>query len=192
MKKIPTLYLRDPATKLRYVKNEVHPDCQWVIDGEGVPTYKWDGTAVKIDDSLRMWKRREVKKGKPAPDGFVEETHDTVTGKRTGWVPVYTDDPSSRWHWEAYHGTYTGDLRPGTYELIGPKIQGNPHGAVEHMLIPHGQHQLDGVPTAFDALAAWLHDPTADHGIDHGFEGVVWWHPDGRMAKIKVKDFPQP
>ena len=24
-----------------------------------------------------------------------------------------------------------------------------------------------------------------------GLEGVVWHHPDGRMAKIKVTDFPR-
>ncbi len=44
MKKIPTLFIRDPENP-RYVTEEVHPDCQWVTRGEGVPTRKYDGTS---------------------------------------------------------------------------------------------------------------------------------------------------
>lgn len=48
MKKIPTVFVRDPETNLKHVRDEVHPDCQWVLDGEGVPTRKWDGTCVRV------------------------------------------------------------------------------------------------------------------------------------------------
>ena len=24
-----------------------------------------------------------------------------------------------------------------------------------------------------------------------GWEGIVWHHPDGRMAKLKVRDYPE-
>ena len=34
MKKIPTLFKRDPVNR-SLVTREVNPDCQWVIDGEG-------------------------------------------------------------------------------------------------------------------------------------------------------------
>lgn len=190
MKKIPTLYERDPDTRRRYVRPVVHPDCQWVIDGEGIATYKWDGTAVLIDDHYQPWKRREVKAGKPIPEGFREETHDLTTNKRTGWVPLDPDDKSNRWHLEALadHLTPAGsvELAPGTYELVGPKVQGNPHGIAAHELIRHGEQQMGEVPTGFDALRDWLHDIA-----DPGFEGIVWHHPDGRMAKIKAKDFPR-
>ena len=37
-------------------------------------------------------------------------------------------------------------------------------------------------PRTFDALRAFL----ADHD---DIEGIVWHHPDGRMVKIKGKDF---
>ena len=193
MKKIPTLYQRDPATNLKHVLNEPHPDCLWVLAGEGTPTYKWDGTAVLIDDHYQPWKRREVKAGKPIPDGFREETHDLTTNKRTGWIPLDPDDKSNRWHFEALTGHLTPagsvELAPGTYELIGPKVQGNPHGFRDHMLMPHGAGPDLSPPTSFDELGQWLHAVDTNMA-PAGFEGIVWHHPDGRMAKIKVRDFP--
>ena len=47
MKKISTLFKKDP-TNLGRVINEVNPENQWVFDGEGVPTRKYDGTATAI------------------------------------------------------------------------------------------------------------------------------------------------
>ncbi len=191
MKKIPTLYLRDEATNRRYVCNELHPDCQWVIAGEGVASYKWDGTGVLIDDHYQPWKRREGKPGKTPPQGFRQEGEtDPETGKLVGWVPLYPFESENKWHAEALadHMTPSGsiELAPGTYELVGPKILSNPHRWSHHDLIPHGARQLYAVPTGFDDLGPWLHARTED-----GFEGIVWHHPDGRMAKIKAKDFPK-
>jgi hypothetical protein len=189
MWKIPTIYQRDPATKLRHVKNERHPDCGWVFAGEGTPTYKWNGTAVLIDSDNAVWKRREIKKGRSAPDRFRQEGEaDPVTGKRVGWVLCDRDDPADQWHWEAYDKA-ASELAPGTYELIGPKVQGNPHGIGDHVLMPHGDGPDLDPPTDFDALGAWLHQDNTNTA-QPGFEGIVWHHPDGRMAKIKARDFP--
>lgn len=69
----------------------------------------------------------------------------------------------------------------GTYELCGPKVQGNPLNLPRHTLIRHGSTELPDVPRDFDGLKAFLKD------FPH--EGVVWHHPDGRMVKIKRKDF---
>ena len=204
MKKIPTIYERDPETNLRHVMDERHPDCGWVFDGEGVPTYKWDGTAVKVsavDGSV--WKRREVKAGREAPHTFEQEGEvDPVTGKRVGWVLADFDAPEDRWLAEAFENA-GNDLAPGTYELVGPKVQGNPHEFEAHRLLRHGQlpfgqnlsasDPLSAPPTEFTALGRWLHDlADANLNASRGFEGVVWHHPDGRMAKIKVRDFPKP
>lgn len=187
MKKIPTLYVRDPETKLQYVKNEIHPDCQWVVDGEGTATYKHDGTAVMIDGE-GVWQRREIKAGKPTPHTFRQEgLEDPNTGKRVGWVLADLEgDPANKWLAEAVAAE--SDLPDGTYELVGPKVQGNPHGYEHHLLVRHGSRtDISPVPTQFDDLAQFLH---AARAMDPGFEGVVWHHPDGRMAKIKVRDFP--
>lgn len=204
MQKIPTIYQRDPATNLKHVMNEPHPDCGWVFDGEGEPTYKWDGTAVQLRSdghTVKMWKRREVKADTEPPAHWrpaaVPDVPDPNTGKRVGWVPCDRNDPADRWHFKALDDV--GSWEPGTYELVGPKVQGNPHDFDEHMLIPHGGI-VGEVPTEFSHLAAYLHDVAGGMLIEDedgapypfGFEGIVWHHPDGRMAKIKVRDFPDP
>lgn len=48
MQKIPTVYLRGRQNMAR-VTDDVNPACQWVSDGEGVPTRKWDGTCILIE-----------------------------------------------------------------------------------------------------------------------------------------------
>ena len=47
MKKMTTLFKKDP-NDLGRVINEVNPENQWVIDGEGIATRKFDGTACAI------------------------------------------------------------------------------------------------------------------------------------------------
>ena len=84
MKKIPTVFRRDPDD-MRHVTSEVHPDCQWVLDGEGTPTRKYDGTCVMFDGT-RWWARREVKPGKTAPNGFeaISASSSAVVRRITG------------------------------------------------------------------------------------------------------------
>ena len=69
MKKIPTLYQRDPDDR-RFVTTDVTPGCEWVLAGEGTPTRKFDGTCTMRDDAGRWWARREVKPGKTPPTGW--------------------------------------------------------------------------------------------------------------------------
>ena len=66
MNKIPTVFQRNENDR-RYVTREVNPECQWVLDGEGVPTRKFDGTCVRLADDGSWWARREVKPGKEPP-----------------------------------------------------------------------------------------------------------------------------
>jgi len=177
MRKIPTLFERDWFGDRSRVTREVNPDALWVIDGEGVPTVKWDGTAVMIDESGGYWKRYEVKKGKTPPGGFLPaDDPDPNTGKQQGWVRVDPNDPADKWHMEAWDR-----YEPGTYELVGPKVQGNPHDLDQHMLKPHGFKKCKDDPRTFDDVAMFLRF--------HPFEGIVWHHPDGRMVKVKARDF---
>lgn len=179
MRKIPTLFKRDPATNLRYVRDEPHRDCLWVLAGEGVATRKYDGTCCLVRDG-RLFRRHELKPNKTAPANFEPVQVDELTGKTVGWVPV-GDGPEDRWHREAFHG----DERDGTYELLGPKIQGNPEQIHVHTLLPHRLAQeLLYVPRDFAGLRDYLTGAFP-------YEGVVWRHPDGRMAKLKKRDFPQ-
>jgi hypothetical protein len=118
MKKISSLFRRDDDGKLT---TEFHPDALWVVNGEGFPTRKWDGTAVRIFDGI-LWARYDAKNGKPLPPNFVPcQAPDPITGHHPGWVPATR--PEDKWIREA-----CGDIAqwaPGTYEAVGPKIGGN-------------------------------------------------------------------
>lgn len=186
MRKIPTLYVRDFDNDPRYVTRAVTPGCEWVLKGEGQATRKYDGTCCMWDGE-HWWARREVKPGKTAPAGFVEVEHDAETGKTVGWEPV-EQSAFARWHADALEAS-DDDHWPqpwphGTYELVGPKVNGNPERFQWHGLILHDKAGvLEDAPRDFDSLAAWLHA--------HPYEGIVWHHEDGSMAKLKKRDFPR-
>ena len=181
MRKIPTLFVRDWDGDRRYVLDKVSPGCEWVTEGEGVPTRKYDGTCVMQATVSGWWARREVKPGKTPPPGFVAIEHDDETGKTIGWEPV-AQSGFARWHTEALN---EADWPPGTYELCGPKVNGNPEGYPRHVLIAHDTATVVAdAPRDFAGLATWLHAQP--------YEGVVWHHPDGRMCKIKRRDFRRP
>jgi hypothetical protein len=192
MEKIISLFKRDyEGTRLVY--NEVVPGAEWVIAGEGVATRKFDGTCCKVEGG-RLFKRYDAKKGKTPPEGFIPaQEPDPASGHWPGWLPV-GHGPEDRWFREALEArtAYTGhragtfgkttQLVDGTYELCGPKVQGNPEGFATHVLVKHGAYPLDDFcPRDFDTLRLYL--------LGHDIEGVVWHHPDGRMVKIKGKDF---
>ena len=184
MKKIPTLFKRNPDN-MSQVTEDVHPDCLWVLAGEGVATRKFDGTCCMIKDE-ELYKRRELKRGQDFPPDFLVEDFDAITGKIVGWVPVDAMLKEDRWHFEAFVNLRNSAtdylLGDGTYELIGPKVQGNPEGICQHRLMSHREAPTyDDAPRTFDGLKEWLKD------MD--IEGLVWHHPDGRMAKIKLRDF---
>lgn len=183
MQKIISLFQRNYETD-RLVRNEITPGAEWVVNGEGIATRKWDGTCCKIENGV-LYKRYDAKKGKTPPDGFIPaQEPDPVTGHWPGWIVIPADDkaPENKWHREAFMNTPTEDLAiGGTYELVGPRINGNKDGIKQHLLIPHGNDIIVNAPVTFDELSAWF------AGIN--IEGIVWHHPDGRMVKIKKKDF---
>lgn len=177
MKKTPTLFDRDWSGDKSRVVNVPNPECRWVFDGEGWPTRKIDGTCCLVKDGA-LYKRRELRAGEAEPAGFTLADRDDTTQKVMGWVPV-GGGPEDRWHREAFE---RGPFRDGTYELVGPKIQGNPEGQDQHRLMRHDELAYDtDVPRDFDGLRDWL--------AGRDIEGLVFHHDDGRMAKIKLRDF---
>jgi hypothetical protein len=180
MKKIISLFQRNYDGD-RLVRNEVVPGAEWVIAGEGVATRKWDGTCCLVRDG-KLFKRYEVKAGGKAPANFEAASEvDPVTGKQQGWVPV-GDGPEDRWHREAFaRDNAFATVQGGTYELCGPHVQGNPERWDVDVLCQHGVLVVDDVPRDFDGIREYLRT--------HDIEGIVWHHDDGRMVKIKAKDF---
>ncbi|OLV15942.1 RNA ligase 1 family protein [Deinococcus marmoris] len=179
MQKILSLFQRNYETD-RLVRDEVVPGAEWVRDGEGMATRKWDGTSCLVRDG-RLLKRYDAKKGRTPPPGFeAAQEPDPVTGHHPGWVPV-DDGPNDAFHREAWVSANAA-LPDGTYELIGPKVQGNPEGLQKHVLIRHGEEHLNDAPRDFAGLKSYLE-------VRPEMEGIVWHHPDGRLVKIKRKDF---
>lgn len=179
MKKIPTLFKRDFSNNGMIIPEHAE-GTDWVLSGEGVATRKYDGTSVLIRGG-KMFKRYELRPGKEAPYGFEEVDRDKNTGKAMGWVEV-GNGPEDKWFRESVNDIDNVNLPDGTYELLGPKVQGNPEHAESHYLQSHAEAETyDNVPTEFNALQEWL--------TDKDIEGIVWHHPDGRMVKIKKKDY---
>jgi hypothetical protein len=177
VRKIISVWQRNYDTD-RLIRDEVVPGAEWVLAGEGRATRKFDGTCCLIAGG-ELFKRYEVKKGKTPPPYFIPETDvDENTGKQQGWVPV-GDGPEDRWHREAFAAN--PDKPDGTYELCGPKVQGNPEGFGVHVLVAHGREEVLNFPRDFEGMKKWLEESN--------LEGVVFHHPGGRMAKVKRKDF---
>ncbi len=204
MRKIPTLFMRNMGAEtdrlaplgyaLGLVRDEATLGCEWVLAGEGIATLKVDGTCCLIKGGC-LYKRYELKsRGQSAmqmysraPEGFEPaQDPDPVTGDIPGWVPV-RDGPEDKYHVEAFNDLLEQtilaniDSLDGTYELIGPRIQGNPYGLIKRILYRHGARLTPQPPSDFEGLEFYLRR--------NAIEGIVWHHPDGRMAKIKRRDF---
>jgi hypothetical protein len=186
MKKIPTLFKRDPEN-MRHVLPEITPGCEWVLAGEGVATRKYDGTCVMFDGE-RWWARREVKLEKRAPANFQAIETDETTGNAVGWEPV-AQSAFARWLADAIDEELPHDDELGTYELCGPKINGNPEQFDRHVVISHAGAERMESPDLRNALPAVAMDVLRGYLLDFSYEGIVWHHPDGRMAKLKRRDF---
>lgn len=176
MRKIISLFQRNYDGD-RLVRDEITPGAEWVVNGEGIATRKLDGTCCLLKDG-KLYKRYDAKHGKKPPIEFVpaQDVPDSRTGHWPGWLPV-GNGPEDKWHREAFDL----DMQDGTYELCGPKINGNPEGYPLHTLVRHGQTLLNLCPRNWQGLQTYF------KYID--IEGIVWHHPDGSMVKIKAKDF---
>jgi len=181
MKKISTVFKKDP-NNLALVISEVNPENQWVIDGEGVATRKWDGTACAVIDGV-PYKRYDVKKGKSVPEGAIPcQEPDEVTGHWPHWVKCDRNNPADKYHWEAWDKAKEQMVvLDGTYELCGLKINGNNERMDNHLFISHSASVMVMENRSFEFIKGFLKV--------NDMEGIVFHHPDGRMAKIRKTDF---
>jgi hypothetical protein len=197
MKKIPSVFKRvfnGSNSALAY--DEVTNGCEWVIEGQGTPTLKWDGQATMVRDGVlyRRYDRKlkdrallkRVQAGEVAASSLSESdfktppenwepcepTWDSTTAHWPGWARVQ-DCPADKYLWSTYQEQ--GPLPDGTYEFVGETVGGNKHYITGHLFVNHVEQGI-GAPHTFDELKIWFQD--------HIMEGIVWHHPDGRMAKL--------
>jgi hypothetical protein len=181
MKKISTLYKKEP-TDLSRVTNEIDPENAWVVNEPlfAIATRKYDGAACAIIDG-QLYKRYDVKKGKSVPEFAIPcQDPDAITGHWPHWLLCSHDRPEDKWFFEGFNNL--ADKVDGTYELCGPKCQGNPEKFEQHTLVKHGADILQLFDLRFDGIKEYL--------LENDIEGIVFHHHiDGRMCKIRKSDF---
>lgn len=182
MKKISTLFKKNPEN-LGLVIDEINPDNAWVFDC-GVPTRKFDGEAHAIING-ELYKRYDVKKGRSIPDGAIPcQEPDEITGHWPHWVKCERADGTYKWSFDAWDRMDEDEKVDGTYELCGPKVQGNKEKFTHHILIPHGMDVLNDISDfTFDGLKEYLSNQNLD------IEGIVFYGRNGEMCKIRKSDF---
>ncbi len=190
MKKMPCLLIRryyglDSFT----LTDQITPGCEWVFNGAGIATRKWDGTACAIISGM-LYKRFDAKRKpdgtqKSIPIGAIPcDKPDIITGHHPHWVHTSYAGKQDEHHISAWLAFLRANefKTPidGTYELIGPPIGNNPEGVDRLMFKRHGDVVLE-VPRTIDGITKYL--------ANNVIEGIVFANPDGRFCKIRRKDF---
>ena len=192
MKKIPTLFKREfeGHNIVRVLPELSDESLNWVLNGEGVATVKYDGSCCAIIDG-RFYLRYDAKNGKPIPENAIkcQEEADPVTGHLPCWIPYDENNKGHKWFGVAYENYVAGckafdaDIKDGTYEAIGPHFNGNMYHLPSDLLMPHGQEIIDieNCPRTFGGIRDYLKD--------HFIEGIVFWKDGEPKCKIKRTDF---
>ncbi|MTH15542.1 hypothetical protein [Flavobacterium sp. LC2016-01] len=179
MKKISTLFAKDPNNLARVV-NKLNAENAWVMNGEAIATRKFDGTSVAIIDG-ELFKRFDAKKGRSIPANAIPcQEADLITGHHPHWVKCDRTKSEDKHFFEGFDSL---ELKiDGTYELCGPKVQGNPENLEKHTLVKHGSEVIDSLSFDFDDLKIFL--------SENDIEGIVFHHiSDERMCKLRKSDF---
>ena len=189
MRKIPTLFERDFSGGSAKATPVVTKGFEWVLEGEGVATIKFDGSCCAIIDG-NFYRRYDAKHGKPVPEGAIkcQEEADPITGHLPCWVKCDRFNQADKWFWPAFDAIvstlprYPQDVKTldGTYEAIGLHFQSNPYNLKRDILVRHGENVVD-VPRSFEGIREWLES--------HEEEGIVFWKDNKPQCKIKRSDY---
>lgn len=179
MKKLKTLFKKDP-NNLGRVINEINTEHNWVLGDMASATRKFDGTSCTIING-ELFKRFDLKPGRQLPENAIAcQNADEITGHHPHWVKCDRNDKANKWHFEAFDNLEIKE--DGTFELCGPKVQGNPESLEKHKLIKHGSEILQIGDLTFDGIKQFL--------AQNDIEGIVFHHKtDKIMCKIRKADF---
>lgn len=154
MKKIPTILPKDPNNLGLVIPGEILENIEYFqlkIDGTSVmikdfdPYARYDAKLIinKHGKKTFLTKEDVIKK---LPIGAIQcQEPDTKSGHWPHWVLATKGNPQHQYILEAYDNLLDkmdDGIFDGTYECIGPKIQGNPHNEEKHLLIAHDTKQL--------------------------------------------------
>lgn len=198
MKKIPSIFQRLERSSLVNVDN-VMPECTWVFEenAQMLITVKHDGTPVRYKNGV-FQQRRTLKskldpgtEGIPQPKDFelcqVGPTFDDESKQWEwpGWVPLETQFKALVDEAVVSRGGMKSEEDNYTFELCGPKINGNPEGWDTHHLFIHGDQVVQCVEQGTLTVPLLL---SLIKSLP--YEGVVIYEGCGemRMAKLKRRD----
>jgi hypothetical protein len=186
MPKIESPFIRKIIDGFYVITPEINPDYKWVFEDESVMAIeKLDGTNVSI----------------VVQDGDIKQIYN-----RTQRIPFF--NKGKKFITEAVLNSFDRgycNFTDGQYfgEVIGQKLQGNPYKLDEHLWIPFSTYCQEHLrykswgkyPKDFETISNWFKDDIfslflAKRGIKEKPEGVVFTHPDGRMAKLRRDMFP--
>lgn len=210
MKKIKTLFKKDPKDLSKTIP-ELHPDNLWVKKDDIFIERKYNGTSCAvIKDTFykrydaKLFKRKKGKKiyftekevKRKIPQNSIPcQDPDPITGHWPHWIPVLSFENENKYHVEGYNNTLREkkEIKEGTYELCGPKINGNPENFKKHLLIPHitENHfpinmdylfEPDSPQVLYEKLKAFL--------LFLDIEGFIIYHKnEDKLCKIRKNDF---
>ncbi len=182
MPKLQSPFIREMKGNKYLVTNKITPDYEWVFEDESVMAIeKLDGINVSIviegGNVTQIYNRTEriqfINKGK---SWIIKGI---LNSKEKGYLEFLGD------------GQFFG-------ELIGPRVNRNPYRLEEHLWISfsgfcqnHLKYKSWGkYPKTFESISEWFKELmplyTSMKGDRTGFvEGVIFTHPDGRMAKLR-------
>jgi len=182
MKKIETIFDRGDDFG---VIPKIRAGCEWVFAGEGIPTEKLDGTSVRLivaDGDIRYVERRR----NPTKE-------ERALGEEPGYIPADRSDSSDKHIFRAVDNTDVSDWPDGKHECeaVGPKIQGNPLNLERPTCYPFKFRPvvLPSMERDFEHIRDYVLLLPSQFSPGNLAEGIVFHHSDGRMAKIKRRDF---
>ncbi len=188
MPKIQSPFVRKVINGDYIVTDEITEGYEWVFEDESVMAIeKLHGTNVSIEirdgQIVGIWNRTERIPFFCRGKGFI------VKGILNSFDKKYMEFLGDGQHFG---------------ELIGPKVNGNPYKLEENLWIPfesYGQKHLaytcwGKYPKTFESIREWfkelmplynlrIHGKTDPLVDAHFVEGIVFTHPDGRMAKLR-------
>ena len=182
-----------PKLESPFVRKEI--DGNYIVTPEITEGYDW----VFEDDSvMAIEKLHGTNVSIIIIEGKVVEIYN-----RTERIPIINKEKDfiTKGILESYKRGYIDFLGDGQHfgELIGEKVNGNPYRIEGNLWIPFetfGQKHLrykswGKYPKDFKTISEWFKDGliplySSMKGDRDGFvEGIVFTHPDGRMAKLR-------
>lgn len=176
------------------VDDRVNDDFEWVFEDDSVKAVeKLDGENVAVyvdtDGVVSEIYTREGNLVKPfETQNEAHISKGVIDAFERGWVDRYLEPET------LHYG-----------ELVGPQVKENPYDLDQHMWVPfeYARENLyykswGDYPKTFETISGWfesgliplfysrIHDiPFDDLGDSAYVEGIVFTHPDGRVAKLR-------